>query len=437
MHKAGIIVPYRDRADQLKAFIDTLNSTLNIEWELIVVEQTDDKPFNRGKLLNVGYTKAKELGCDYVITHDVDLLPVEVDYSYKDHVAHLIGHLDTPPGFKRDNFDEYIGGVTLIPNDVFESVNGYPNDYWGWGFEDDSFLLRLFRTGNIVTYKKVPQFTYSGRAVKIDPTSYIKISNVLDTKNNFSITCTFSIDNMLSDPVAITDNQSIFSIPGFDTTLQYDSFQHFSFQFWNSQMQNIAITSDSHYPDGVYRAKIDINAEEKTVHFYLNDILVGSRSYDKLSSLRKSRYIYLGCGNPDREEKQNWLDGSIIDFSIYKNDTLVAGYSSEDGFIKDSSVREKIAEHYNTRIVTIKSNDHVKVPIPIRLNGKFRAISHSENGYTDGYWKEWGSRTNQLHYYNCKYSKRLFHWYDGLNRLEYTDIDFLKEGNYNHFKVKL
>ena len=44
------------------------------------IEQADDKPFNRGKLLNVGYTLACDNGCDYFVFHDVDMLPEDVDY---------------------------------------------------------------------------------------------------------------------------------------------------------------------------------------------------------------------------------------------------------------------------------------------------------------------------------------------------------------------
>ena len=55
--KLGIIVPYRDRQEHLEKFIKQIPSYLSnndIEYELIVVEQSDKKPFNRGKLFNIG-----------------------------------------------------------------------------------------------------------------------------------------------------------------------------------------------------------------------------------------------------------------------------------------------------------------------------------------------------------------------------------------------
>src|SRR5690606_13315596 len=48
------------------------------DFVIYIVEQTNDnRKFNRGKLLNVGFDLAKNDGCAAVIFHDVDLLPSE------------------------------------------------------------------------------------------------------------------------------------------------------------------------------------------------------------------------------------------------------------------------------------------------------------------------------------------------------------------------
>ena len=58
-HKLGIIVPYRDREQQLKRFLSHMKEYIkDIDYEIFIVEQADDKPFNRGKLLNAGYKYA-------------------------------------------------------------------------------------------------------------------------------------------------------------------------------------------------------------------------------------------------------------------------------------------------------------------------------------------------------------------------------------------
>ena len=38
--------------------------------------------------------------------------------------------------------DQY-GGVCSIKREQFEMVNGFSNQYWGWGGEDDDMALRI------------------------------------------------------------------------------------------------------------------------------------------------------------------------------------------------------------------------------------------------------------------------------------------------------
>ena len=115
--KLGVIVPYRNRRTHLQEFIPSISNYLNkqkIQHEIIVVEQSDDKAFNRGKLLNIGVQKALFLKCDYVALHDVDMLPIDVDYSYVNRPTHLATDFVSDEGEKRVIFDSYFGGVTLF-----------------------------------------------------------------------------------------------------------------------------------------------------------------------------------------------------------------------------------------------------------------------------------------------------------------------------------
>ncbi len=78
--KLGIIVPYRKRPGHLRKFRQSIESYLkDQDYELIVVEQADDLPFNRGNLLNIGFEYAVRQQCDYVVFHDIDMLPIDVE----------------------------------------------------------------------------------------------------------------------------------------------------------------------------------------------------------------------------------------------------------------------------------------------------------------------------------------------------------------------
>ena len=133
MHKLGVIVPYRNRPKQLKVFKEYISNYLSykkILHELIIVEQKDKKPFNRGLLLNWGCRKAEWAECDYVVFHDIDMLPVDVDYSYSDKPVHLVQNLEIPDE-ENSLFYDYFGGVTMFPIEDIKKVNGYSNNYQG------------------------------------------------------------------------------------------------------------------------------------------------------------------------------------------------------------------------------------------------------------------------------------------------------------------
>ena len=63
--KLAIIVPYRNRKKQLGRFIKHIDKFFKnpirsteklVDYHIFVVEQSDSKPFNQGKLLNIGYS---------------------------------------------------------------------------------------------------------------------------------------------------------------------------------------------------------------------------------------------------------------------------------------------------------------------------------------------------------------------------------------------
>jgi hypothetical protein len=96
--KLAIVVPYRDREEHLRRFLPAMESSdllEGIDYEILIVEQEDGKPFNRGKLLNIGAIQSHT--ASYYCFHDVDMLPVVSDYSYVEvptHLAMILEFLD-------------------------------------------------------------------------------------------------------------------------------------------------------------------------------------------------------------------------------------------------------------------------------------------------------------------------------------------------------
>lgn len=79
-------------------------------YTILLFCQTDTKRFNRGQLLNVGFLLAAQ-SCDYVAMHDVDLLPLNTNLSYRypQHIMHLAS-AKFHPIYK---FPKFIGGIMV------------------------------------------------------------------------------------------------------------------------------------------------------------------------------------------------------------------------------------------------------------------------------------------------------------------------------------
>lgn len=169
--KLSIVVPYRNREEHLKIFIPSMEKFMKeeeIPYHIFIIHQNDTRDFNRAKLLNVGYKESESF--DYFAFHDVDMLPVDSDYSYPDGPTHLATRAEQF-GYKLP-YDGYFGGVTLFDKESFILVNGYANEYWGWGAEDDDILLRC-RIKGVNTFRKDCKYRSLNHQRKIDQGPYL------------------------------------------------------------------------------------------------------------------------------------------------------------------------------------------------------------------------------------------------------------------------
>ena len=84
-------------------------------------------------------------GFNTFIFHDVDLLPSpELLPSYTTpappnpiHIARVWS--------RYSNNAKYFGGIVSFSGDSFEKLNGFPNNFWGWGGEDDELQVSASR----------------------------------------------------------------------------------------------------------------------------------------------------------------------------------------------------------------------------------------------------------------------------------------------------
>ncbi|XP_041846632.1 beta-1,4-galactosyltransferase 7 isoform X1 [Melanotaenia boesemani] len=158
-HKLALVVPFRERFEELLVFVPFMHTFLNkkkIRHKILIINQVDHYRFNRASLINVGYLESGN-DTDYLAMHDVDLLPLNeaLDYGFPEDGPF---HVASPELHPLYHYKTYVGGILLLTKKHYHMCNGMSNRFWGWGREDDEFYrrlrkaeLQLFRPNGITT----------------------------------------------------------------------------------------------------------------------------------------------------------------------------------------------------------------------------------------------------------------------------------------------
>ncbi|XP_013188218.1 beta-1,4-N-acetylgalactosaminyltransferase bre-4 [Amyelois transitella] len=146
MFSVAILVTYRNRQRHLDVFLPYMHNFLrkqNIHYKIYLIEQLDEKPWNKGVLYNIGakYAIADKFPC--LVLHDVDLLPLDAANLYvcMAQPRHVSASIDK---FRFVLiYDWLVGGVMAIRSDQYISINGFSNSFQNWGGEDDDLADRI------------------------------------------------------------------------------------------------------------------------------------------------------------------------------------------------------------------------------------------------------------------------------------------------------
>ena len=458
-HKLGIIVPYRNRGQDLPVFIYHMTNhldTMDIRYEIIIVNQDDGKQFNRGMLLNIGYTYAKKLKCDYIVFHDVDMIPLEVDYSFSEIPLHLATDflLDVDEK-KREVFDEYFGGVTMFTIKDFEKINGYSNKYWAWGYEDTDLLLRCKHHGlDLDSLKIKNRGRRDGNFLKMNGIdSMIQVQNIIDYNSSMTLFVSFYPDKLQLNHTKDSDEFTIFSIPGWDFAICYNSFSRYNFCVFDNDYNALFINSEikTNYKTNII---VTIDLIEKNIKVYQDGKLIGQiEKFKKLHLYRKEPNFYLGVGNPNRDITPNYFVGYFESFAYFdkvldlkeikeisENDVyylrkdfgnytssdslkcyLDSNFITKDYMLNDLSGNENHGEILNCEIVNTEFEEFKEIMIPHRRKSLFKSLKHDENGFLGNRWKDVATRWNQLRFHNEISNDNSLLMNDGISNLEFIE----------------
>jgi len=146
--KTAVIIPYRNRDVHLSVWLLHLHPFLqkqNLDYTVFVVNQVTNGTFNKGVIMNSGFMEIAKLDkFDCFVFHDVDLLPEDDRILYtcdKNGIKHLAYALEEW-NYKL-LYQSLVGGVVAVTWQDYLRLNGFSNQYFGWGGEDDDFYVRI------------------------------------------------------------------------------------------------------------------------------------------------------------------------------------------------------------------------------------------------------------------------------------------------------
>jgi hypothetical protein len=431
-------------------------SDKKINYQIFVIEQYDLKLFNRGRLLNIGYKIAISQGCDYICFHDVDMLPEEADYSYPMKPTHLASNLSSYN--YSVPYDEYFGGVTLFNKYDFELVNGYSNEYWGWGYEDDDLLNRCY-------YKKLPmdvewvgdssKTTRPLTFVNFDgKKSYVEIhSKQIKSifKDSYTISLWLKLDGIQDRR---TNHYGIVSRPGYHTGIFIDRDNKLYCEMWSQdkkKKKNIWLIYSNLYGKDYFTQNTEAllhltmvhDNKNKIIKFFINGNQVESSPKTYMGDLyvHEDFPIYLGVAHPDYTEKSAFFKGGMTELcfwnielsdkevkSVYNNSIPINPKKTNHDY---KSVKRLVGyydfkTHVQNKIFDVSENEnHIfskgawfkdenlvlgnyKIS-PHRRNGKYIVLPHE---------KTKGNEENHKLFLNKK-DRKIDYLIDGLTTLKY------------------
>jgi hypothetical protein len=396
----------------------------------------DDKLFNRGAMKNIAAEFAFRDGCDYIAWHDVDMLPhEESDYSYPEeypiHIATKLSKYQYGLGY-----DQYFGGVVLFTKEQVEKTNGYSNDYWDWGQEDDDLFWRCYfeemTTGRTIkTEKNKMVANFDGESSSIFIPTNREISSCLH--NDHTITLTFNAEQQ-DEKVPIwlvgDENKRFIEYP----LLRKDGSWTWGLSFNNSR----AVTMQLFDRDGSHnynwakrfegmwtQITLSYNSEEKNAYFYINDELICQMNgikqnipfpiRNELKTHDAIKPFILGfCPQLNTRYK-----GKISDFKIYNRffNNINNIPKNRDNIVLDFNFMDETIIKQNVEI-TNEDIEIIENVVPFRREGRFYCLPHIDEGFIHGKWAK-GETTarNEKRFVTEMQQGKIDYKNDGLNNI--------------------
>jgi len=447
--KLGVCVPYRNREEHMKVFVPHVSKFLEdrgIEHTIYLAHQCDDKLFNRGLMKNIAAKHAFDDGCDYIVWHDIDMVPEDesCDYSFPNdnpqHIAVRISQSDY-----QLKYEEYFGGAVIFSKEQVEKTNGYSNDYWDWGMEDDDLFWRCVMEGyaektnlDYNEEKFVGYFNGIDSKVSVRPNREQK--DCLNNSHTLSVLVKADqqIDKASIWLIGDEDRQfieyPIFRKPGYDWGVSFNNSRAYTMQLWD-RMKGHLYQWIKRYENQWSWITMAVDAENKKIHFYLN----GRESDARLGTGTQSPLSF------DESLKRYGMEPFNIGYSKSPNEVFFKGYISDIKLwnrcltqLEVKNLHKEIPQDslildfdFDNEFEGLDMVDVVKEKIeiphtvlPYRRDGKFKCLPHQTEGLIkiggiDKWAKGETTAQNERRYILQMQQGKIDYKSDGINSMKY------------------
>jgi len=452
-HKLGVCVPYRNREAHLHEFIPKVGKYLKnqgIDFQMYFCHQVDDKLFNRGATKNIAAKHAIEDGCDYVVFHDIDMIPEEgTDYSYPEEGPRHIATKISQMGYEL-KYHEYFGGAVLFTKEHLQATNGYSNNYWDWGMEDDDLFWRCHVEGltndtYLTKLENQKYIKFNGKNSYGKIPFKTKLRDLTAKSHTVSILCR-SYQQPEKNPIFLIGDKKtkyieypIFRIPGYDYGLSFNNSKALTLTYWNTFNQHNYMWVKRYDKQWSWVTAV-FNSNEQLTHLYLNGTEVDSKGgYGSSSPLsykgKLKKYgpndIYIGTSPSQSETSTSkYYKGDIAKIYAW---TAALNTSQLENIHKEIPQEELVLDidFNNPKDEIFLNNTEEQIEtfnipnsiLPFRKEGKFTCLPHEDEGIVGGVFKK-GETTaaNERRYVLQMQQGKVQHKEDGISTLKYTVI---------------
>jgi hypothetical protein len=287
--------------------------------------------------------------------------------------------------------------------------------------------------------------------------SYVKIKNKFTINKDITIFASFYPDEITCDHTKENDTFTVFSIPGYDTAISFNSFSRYNFCTFDKDLNVLYVNSNikTNYKTNI---SVTINKNKEEIKVYQDGRFIDMVNfYTDLYPYNDEKNFYLGVGKPSREIEykggdSKYFKGYITSFASFDKvltEDEIYEISQNDGedltknfgnYVSSKNLSvyydTKQIEKYelvdlsgngnygrivNCEISDVNLDEYKTIKIPERRESTFALLDHKENGFHRNKWRSKATRWNQLRFNNeVKQNVELI-YDDGLSDLEFVE----------------